>query len=306
MSTSDMHILLTGGGGYVGMSLLPLLLNSGYGVTLLDPLYRGGLEPLLPFFRNSNFSLIKDDMCDEGVIENALTNVDAVIHMAAVVGYPACQREPDRTEKLNVAATEKLCRLAGNRPLIFTSTGSCYGVIKGGLCTENTPLNPVSLYGTSKVQGENLVLSIANGTVLRFATAYGLSPVMRIDLLLNHLTMMAVQSRKLSIYEPSARRTFIHVEDMARSILFTLNNYNRMAGEAWNVGTEEQNLTKREICLHLAKLIPDLELDFEAEGSDPDARDYAVSYEKIRSIGFETEVPLKEGMEELIRAYHFF
>ena len=301
-----MRLLVTGGGGYVGTSLVPILLSAGHKVTVLDPLYRGGLNPLLPFFRNPAFRLIRCDMSEEGAAARALEDCDAVIHLAAVVGYPACAREPERTEILNIKATEILCRYSADRPFIFASTGSCYGAVADKLCTEESPLQPLSLYGSSKVEGEKIVGSITGGVSLRFATAYGLSPVMRTDLLMNHLTMQAVKTGRLSIYEPEAHRTFIHVSDMAKAFLFALDNYESMAGEAWNVGDESQNLTKRDICLKLKNLLPELYLDFLMEGKDPDARDYAVSYEKLRSLGYRIEIPLDDGMSELIRAFSHF
>ncbi len=301
-----MKILVTGGGGYAGTPLVSRLLEAGFGVRVLDPLLRGGIRPLLPLFRNREFDLMREDMTDSGVIEKALSGMDAIIHLAAVVGHPACDRDPERTEALNILATKKLCGLTKGRPFIFASTGSCYGVIPRGQCTEKTPLNPVSLYGTSKVTGEETVLSETGGVVLRFATAFGLSPVMRTDLLLNNLILQAVRTRSLTIFEPEARRTFIHVNDMADSFLFALENYDRMANKAWNVGTEEQNLSKREICFLISNNIPGLNIDYGGEGSDPDARDYSVSYRKITDAGFKTSVSIMDGIQELVRGLTFW
>jgi len=269
-----MRILVTGGAGYAGTSLIPRLLARGYGVTVLDPLYRGGPEPLLPFFRDPGFRLICRDMTGPGVIGEAL----------------------------NVRATRELCRLSGPLPLVFASTGSVYGAVPGGLCTEETPPAPLSLYGGTKARGEEAVRQ-AGGVVLRFATAFGLSPVMRRDLLPNHLTLEALQTGKLEIYQPEARRTLIHVADMARALVFALENHRTMSGETFNAGSEDLNLSKGELALALKERIPGLEVRLDARGSDPDARDYAVSYGKIRKAGFVPEVSLGEGLEELIRAF---
>ena len=297
-----MRILVTGGAGYAGTSLIPRLLARGYGVTVLDPLYRGGPEPLLPFFRDPGFRLICRDMTGPGVIGEALEGIGGVIHLAAVSGYPACSRDPEGTETLNVRATRELCRLSGPLPLVFASTGSVYGAVPGGLCTEETPPAPLSLYGDTKARGEEAVRQ-AGGVVLRFATAFGLSPVMRRDLLPNHLTLEALQTGKLEIYQPEARRTLIHVADMARALVFALENHRTMSGETFNAGSEDLNLSKGELALALKERIPGLEVRLDARGSDPDARDYAVSYGKIRKAGFVPEVSLGEGLEELIRAF---
>ncbi|MFE9098032.1 NAD-dependent epimerase/dehydratase family protein [Streptomyces sp. NPDC007264] len=296
-----MHILVTGGAGYVGSALSPVLLGLGHRVRVLDDLYTGG-QGLLPCVARPGFEFVRGDVGDAETLSTALEGVDAIVHLAAVVGYPACLREPERALNTNVNATKLLLDL--RRPdqrLVFASTGSVYGAIPSEMCTEDTPSTPLSLYGSTKLEAEQLVLEAGNCVVYRYATAFGPSPRMRFDLLPNDFVRQAVREGGITVYEGGFRRTFIHVQDMARSIAFALGSWDTLADDVFNVGHESMNCTKAELAERIRRLVP-FELRFEEVGSDADRRDYGVSYEKIRSRGFTTRHTLDSGLAELVTA----
>ncbi|MFP6751714.1 MAG: NAD(P)-dependent oxidoreductase [Pirellulaceae bacterium] len=294
-----MKVLVTGGAGYVGSVLIPQLLSSGHEVTVLDNLRYGG-QTLLPHFCHEGFAFVKGDVGDAETVRSCVGEVDAVVHLAAIVGFPACLKYPEVAEMTNVQGTKNVSEaVSANQPLVFASTGSNYGKLEE-ICTEESPLNPVSFYAITKTQGEEIVMQTAGGTVLRFATAFGASPRMRLDLLVNDFVHQAVINKQLIVYERGFRRTFIHVRDMGRAIQFSLENYDRMKNNSYNVGHESLNYTKEDIAVAIRERVP-FYLHYAEVGTDPDQRDYEVSYKKIQEIGFETTVTLDEGISELIR-----
>ncbi len=295
-----MKILITGGAGYIGSVLTPLLLEKGYRVRVLDILMYGGTS-LLPHFRNRNFEFIKGDIRDPETVEKAVEGCDAVIHLAAIVGFPACRRYPDLAQTVNVEGTKVVGRAAGkDRLVLLGSTGSNYGALEQEICTEETPLNPLSLYGKTKTAAE-LYLRENNRTIAyRFATAFGVSPRLRLDLLVNDFVYKAVTESYLVVYESHFMRTFIHVHDMARSFLFAIENADRMEGEVYNVGSETMNYSKAEVC-EMIKAKVDYYLHYADVGEDVDKRNYTVSYEKFNKLGYRTTIPLEEGIDELVR-----
>lgn len=296
-----MKVLVTGGAGYVGCVLVPLLLDRGYQVRVFDNLTFGG-RGLLPYLPHPHFEFVKGDICHEATLARALKDADAVIHLAAIVGYPACNKQPSVAHQVNVEGTRNLARLCSRgQPIIFASTGSNYGALAGELCTEETLLNPQSVYGRTKTEAEQVLLEAGNAVCYRFATAFGVSPRMRLDLLINDFVYRAFKERSLILYERSFKRTFIHVRDMGRSFLFALDNFPKMRNQAYNVGSESLNFTKEEIALEIKERI-DYYLHFAEIGQDEDKRNYEVSYRKIRALGYETTISLEQGIEELVKA----
>lgn len=294
-------VLVTGGAGYVGSLLVSLLLQEGYAVKVLDNLmYRQ--HTLFQHFISKNFTFIKGDARNEEILREALKGVDCIVHLAAIVGEPACKKDPELCYEVNLRATELLSKLRmPEQKLIFASTGSVYGKVEG-ICGEDSPTNPVSDYGISKLKAEEAVRQKPNYVIYRFATAFGLSPRPRLDLLINDFVYRALKQRVNMVYEAHFKRTFIHVYDMARSFLFAVKNFDNLKNEIYNVGSESMNFTKEDIAKKIKDFIP-YHLHFADFGTDPDQRNYEVSYAKIRNKGFETSIDLNDGISELIKGY---
>jgi nucleoside-diphosphate-sugar epimerase len=296
-----MRILVTGGAGYVGSTLVPMLLDQGHRVRVLDTLRFGG-HGLLPCCSSRSFDLVRGDVCDEAAVAKALDGVEAVIHLAAIVGYPACKKEPHVAQATNVEGTRTLLRLRGpDQKVLFASTGSIYGSVPDYVCNENTPRAPITLYGETKAAAEQMVLDAGNGIAYRFATAFGVSNRMRLDLMPNDFAYQAVKNRNLIVYEGGFKRTFVHVRDMARSFMFALEAWDGVRDDVYNVGHESMNFTKEDVARKILEHV-DYYLHFAEVGHDADQRNYEVSYEKIRKKGFETTVDLDRGIAELVRA----
>ena len=296
-----MRILVTGGAGYVGSTLVPMLLDQGHKVRVYDSLKFGG-HGLLPSCQNRFFELIKGDVTDPVGLKTALDGVDAVVHLAAIVGYPACKKEPQVAQNTNVEGTRNLLNLRKpDQKVIFASTGSIYGSVPDYVCNENTPTEPITLYGETKLAAEKMVLEAGNGVAYRYATAFGVSNRMRLDLMPNDFTYQAVKNKNLIVYEGGFKRTFIHVRDMARSIMFALDKWDTVKDDVYNVGHESMNFTKEDIARTVLKHV-NYYLHFAEVGTDADKRNYEVSYEKIRAKGFETTIDMDRGIAELARA----
>lgn len=297
------HVLITGGAGYIGCVLTPMLLDRGCQVTVIDNLMYGA-QGILPCFSHSNFEFLRGDVRDEEFMRNNVAQADVVIHLAAIVGYPACDKDPSLARQVNELATFSLVDMVSkNQLVIAASTGSNYGALKEGICTEETPLKPLSVYGETKTNAEKYVLDAENcsAVALRFATAFGFSPRLRLDLLINDFVFQVVKNNYVVVYEKSFMRTFLHVRDIAKAILFSMENRDEMLNNVYNVGSDEMNMSKEQIVLLLKEYRPDYYLHFAEVGTDKDKRDYVVSYEKIRKLGFETTVSIREGIEELLR-----
>ena len=296
-----MRILVTGGAGYVGSTLVPMLVDQGHKVRVLDNLRFGG-QGLLPCCQNRFFELTQGDVCNEADVKKAVDGVDAIIHLAAIVGYPACKKEPQLAQAINVDSTALL--LASRKPdtrFLYASTGSIYGSIPDYICNEDTPRSPITLYGETKAKAEELVLNAGNGIAYRYATAFGVSNRMRLDLMPNDFTYQAVKNRNLIVYEGGFKRTFVHVRDMARSFIFALERWDDVKDDVYNVGHESMNFTKEDVARKILEHV-DYYLHFAEVGTDADQRNYEVSYEKIRKKGFETTIDLDRGIAELVRA----
>ena len=295
-----MKVLITGGAGYIGTSLTPLLLNKGYHVKVIDNLSFGG-EALIPFFSYPNYSFQKGDIRDVSSMKQALDGIDCIIHLAGIVGYPACRKYPKESREINLDANRLLLDLASKEQLIlYASTGSTYGELIGELCTETTPLNPLTDYGKQKMEAEEMIMNRGNAVSFRFATAYGVSPRLRLDLLINDFTFKAVKDKTLIVYEKHFMRTFIHVRDMARSFLFALEHFDTMKDEVYNVGDNAQNFSKEKICFMIREKI-EYYLHFAEIGKDLDQRNYMVSYKKISDLGFQCNTSVSEGIDELLK-----
>ena len=296
-----MRILVTGGAGYVGSAMVPMLLEHGHKVRVFDSLKFGG-QGLLPCTSSRDFELVKGDVCDENAFGKALDGMDAVIHLAAIVGYPACKKEPQVAHSTNVEGTANLLKLRRrDQKILFASTGSIYGSIPDYVCNEDSPRSPITLYGETKAKAEEAILSAGNSVAYRFATAFGVSNRMRLDLMPNDFTYQAVKNRNLIVYEGGFKRTFVHVRDMARSFMFALDNLDNVKDDVYNVGHESMNFTKEDVARKIMKFV-DFYLHFAEVGKDDDQRNYEVSYEKIRRKGFETTIDLDTGIAELVRA----
>jgi nucleoside-diphosphate-sugar epimerase len=296
-----MRVLVTGGAGYVGSTLVPMLLEQGHRVRVYDCLKFGG-HGLLPCCEYRTFELVKGDIGDPDGLKKALDGIDAIVHLAAIVGYPACKKEPHLAQAVNVEGTRLLLQLRKpDQKVIFASTGSIYGSIPDYICNEDTPRSPITLYGETKAIAEQLVLDAGNSVAYRYATAFGVSNRMRLDLMPNDFTYQAVRNRSLIVYEGGFKRTFVHVRDMARSILFALERWNEIRDDVYNVGHESMNFTKEDVARKILEHV-DYYLHFAEVGHDADQRNYEVSYEKIRKKGFETTIDLDRGIAELVRA----
>lgn len=297
-----MKILITGGAGYIGTSLIPLLLSRGDEVTIFDSLLFGG-NPLIPFFRFKNFHFIKGDVRDKTALRDAVEGQDIIIHLAAIVGFPACRENPSLAYSTNVEGAQNLAEvLSPSQYILVGSTGSNYGALEDAMCTEETPLNPLSIYGKTKTEAERIIMEKGNATAYRFATAFGISPRLRLDLLVNDLTYQAVKQKYLVIYEAHFMRTFIHVHDIARSFVFAIEHIKEMKGEVYNMGNESMNASKKDICDMIAKKT-DAYVHYAGVGEDADKRNYTVSYKKVRDVGYETTVTIEDGIDELIKTF---
>jgi nucleoside-diphosphate-sugar epimerase len=295
-------IFITGGAGYIGTSLIPLLLERGHQVTVYDSLMFNNGDKLLPYITNPNFKFISGDVRDAESVAKHIKGHDIVIHLAALVGFPICREKgEEESHSVNVIGTQNVINaLSEDQYLLFGSTGSNYGEVLD-VCTEETPLNPLSIYGKTKTDAEYLVLARDNSTAFRFATAFGVSPRLRLDLLVNDLTFKSLTEGYAVIYESHFMRTFIHVRDIARVFLFAIDNHEQMKNNVYNVGSNNMNFSKKDVCELIKSKISDSYFNYADVGQDADKRNYIVSYEKINDLGFDTTISLETGIDELIK-----
>lgn len=298
------RVLVTGAAGYLGSILIPELLGRGFSVIGLDTYSRGDTA-LAQVAANPNFEPIRGDARDERLINDLLKRADVVIPLAALVGAPLCKLDPIGAETINRGAILSLVKLLGKeQKIIYPTTNSGYGIgQKGVFCTEETPLNPISLYGITKCDAERAILDSGNGITLRLATVFGMAPRMRIDLLVNDFTYRAVTDRAVVIFEGDAKRNYIHNRDVTKAFIHAIDNYSTMRGEPYNVGLSSANLSKIELCERIKRFVPEFVWLTAPIGEDPDKRDYIVSNEKLEKTGWMPDHTLELGIQELIRGY---
>ncbi len=299
-----MRVLVTGGAGYIGCVLTPTLLARGWQVTVLDT-FASGEAYLANCCADPNFEPVKGDTRDMRVVEPLLAKADLVIPLAALVGAPLCARDEIGATSLNRdAIVDIMKRVSKSQMVVYPTTNSGYGVGDGNAyCTEESPLRPVSLYGRTKVDAEAAVLNSGGGVSLRLATVFGMSPRMRLDLLVNDMTWRAVTDRSVVLFEAHFRRNYIHVRDVVKAFVHAVDNYTAMSGEPFNVGLSEANLTKRQLCERIARHVPGFSYLEAPIGEDPDKRDYLVSNEKLEKTGWIPDHGIDAGIQELIRGF---
>lgn len=301
-------ILVTGGAGYIGSVLVPMLLSEGHEVIVLDNLIYNQTS-LLDCCYNTKLTIIRNDARNEKLISQVIRKVEYIIPLACIVGALACDKDTITAKTTNLEAIQLLLFYrwfdpSDKQKIIFPNTNSGYGIGQDNIfCTEETPLNPVSLYGRLKVEAEKELLAAGNSVVLRLATVFGISPRMRIDLLVNDFVYRATKDRCVTLFEAHFKRNFIHVRDVARTFIHCLDNFEAMKNQAYNVGLSDANLSKWELCQEIQKQIPEFYFHEAEIGEDPDKRNYIVSNEKIEKTGFRTQVSLQEGIAELIKGY---
>ena len=299
-----MKILITGAAGYIGSVLVPILLQKGHEVIAVDNfMYKQ--TSLLECCHFDKLTLINEDVRNSVLIEQQLKKVDAILPLACLTGAPLCDKDPITARAVNFEAIKTI--LAKRNPdqmVIFPTTNSGYGVGEEGVhCTEETPLRPVSLYGQLKVEIEKIILESGNSITFRFATVFGVSPRMRLDLLVNDFTYRAYHDRFIVLFEAHFKRNYLHVRDAARAFIYGLENFEQMKGEAYNVGLSDANISKAELCKVIKEQLPNFYFTEAEIGEDVDKRDYIVSNKKIEAAGFKTEHSLTYGIKELIKGF---
>jgi nucleoside-diphosphate-sugar epimerase len=297
-------ILVTGGAGYLGSTLVPALLAAGHHVTVLDNfMFRQG--SLNHVCHDPNFTIVKGDIRIESTVAPLVKKADIVIPLAAFVGAPMCNADPVGAKTVNHDAMLLLLRLMGrSQRILMPTTNSAYGSgDANNFCTEESPLNPISLYAREKVAIEGELMQRENAISFRLATVFGMSPRMRIDLLVNDFVHRAVHDRFVVLFEGDFKRNYIHVRDIARVFEHGIDHFDAMRGQIYNVGLSEANVSKRELCQAIQKRLPEFVFLDAPVGKDPDQRNYIVSNEKLERSGFRTSVGLDAGIQELIKGF---
>lgn len=297
-------ILVTGAAGYIGSTLTPELLRLGHEVTALDN-YSHNQPSLLECCAFPHFSIIRGDVRDKKLLSKHMENMEFIIPLAGIVSAPSCDKDPIAAKSINLDAIKLILELRKpGQKIIFPNTNSGYGVGEKDIyCDEKTPLRPISLYGQTKVDAERCILEAGDGVVFRLATVFGVSPRMRMDLLVNDFVYRAVYDRFIVLFEPHFKRNYIHVHDVARAFIFAINNFEKMKGEVFNVGLNDANLSKQELCMEIKKHIPEFYFIEATIGEDPDKRNYIVSNAKIEKIGYRPIISLHDGIRQLIKGY---
>jgi nucleoside-diphosphate-sugar epimerase len=298
------NILVTGGAGYLGSTMVPDLLSAGHKVTVLDN-FMFKQTSLNHCCYHPNFTVVKGDIRQKNTMSALMKDSDVIIPLAALVGAPLCSLDPVGATTINHDAIELMLKLLSKDQIVLMpTTNSAYGTgDKDNYCNEESPLRPISQYAIEKVEIEKELMQHPNAISFRLATVFGMSPRMRIDLLVNDFTYRAVNDRFVVLFESHFKRNYIHVRDVSRVFQHALKNHDSMKGEIYNVGLSDANVSKKELCEHIQKQLPEFIFIDEQIGKDPDQRNYIVSNEKIESTGFKTEFSLDRGIGELLKGY---
>lgn len=297
-------VFVTGGAGYIGSILVPTLLRAGYRVSVLDS-FMFGQTSLLECCSSPDFEIIRGDARDERLVKEGVKGADYIIPLACLTGAPICDRNPVEAKGVIVEALDVIFKFRSKEQrMIYPTTNSGYGVgEKGRFCTEKTPLRPVSLYGRLKNTAEEMILGAGNSVSFRLATAFGVSPRMRLDLLVNDFTYRAVNDRFIVLFEAHFKRNFIHVRDISKAFMHAMAKFDKMKGEMFNLGLSDANLSKMELCEAIKKHVPEFYVSEAAIGEDPDKRDYIVSNAKLEKTGYRPDVSLDKGIAELVKGF---
>ena len=302
-----LNILVTGGAGYLGSIISTKLVEIGHNVTVIDIL-EFNKTSLSHLFVKKGFKFIKADVRDKKLLKNLIKKKDVIIPLAALVGAPLCDKYPKKTKEINYDTIRYILSIIKpGQKMIYPNTNSGYGIgKKNNFCDEKSPLNPISLYGKTKVDAEKIILKHKNSIVFRLATVFGYSFRMRTDLLVNFLVNKAVIDGEIKLFEPHFRRNYIHVLDVANAFIFAIKNFSKMKGNIYNVGLSTANLTKLELARLIKKYVSGTKIKIIKNRKDPDKRDYFVSNKKIEKLGFIPSVSIEDGIKELNNIYSNF
>jgi nucleoside-diphosphate-sugar epimerase len=297
-------ILVTGGAGYIGSVLVPRLLSEGHEVTVVDNLMYSQ-DSLSQCALSTKFHFVSGDIRNNTLMKELCPRFDVIIPLAAYVGAPLCKLDPVGADSTNRKATIDILKSLSSKQLVLMpTTNSAYGKgDKDNFCDETSPLNPVSEYAAQKVEVEKCLMERENSISFRLATVFGMSPRMRLDLLVNDFTWRASKDGFIVLFEPHFKRNYIHIQDVANVFLHGLNGFSKMKGDIYNVGLSEANLSKMELCQRIKKFVPAFTVLEAPIGKDPDQRDYIVSNKKIEGTGFRPKVGLDDGIRELLEGF---
>lgn len=300
-------ILVTGGAGYIGSVLVPKLLHNGHKVTVIDNfLYK---QPsLASVISNKNFSLVYGDVRNRELMSKHVSRADIVIPLAAIVGAPACSKDPEMASSVNKDSMLWLFEnISSSQQILMPTTNSAYGSgDENNYCDEESKLNPLSLYAKDKVYIEKYLMEKENATSFRLATVFGISPRMRLDLLVNNFVQRALTDRFLILFEGHFKRNYVHVKDVVDAFIFGVDNLDKVKGQIFNFGLSEANISKQQLCERIKNQLPDFTFKDAPLAKDTDQRNYIVSNKKIEAIGMKAKVTLDEGISELIKGLGMF